>query len=161
MASKNYSREEAGMDDPVPCRRLVSGSVYGVAMATVVFVDETTSGSPVRQWGMDVTEERVTLRELIRRRIHHEVAEFNAAGTAVFRGLVQPSSAERTPDGYRLRPGHPVDPDEQFARAVEAFGRNGFVVLVSDHQVLSLDEEIDLARDSELTFLKLVALVGG
>jgi hypothetical protein len=110
---------------------------------------------------MDVTEERVTLRELIRRRIHQEVAEFNAAGTAMFRGLVQPSSAERTPDGYRLRPGHRVDPDEQFARAVEAFGRNGFVVLVSDHQVLSLDEEIDLARDSELTFLKLVALVGG
>jgi hypothetical protein len=130
-------------------------------MATVMFVDEATNGSHVRQWGMDVTEERVALRELIRRRIHQEVAEFNAAGTAMFRGLVRPSSAERTPDGYRLRPGHRVDPDEQFARAVEAFGRNGFVVLVSGRQVLSLDEEIDLARDAELTFLKLVALVGG
>jgi hypothetical protein len=74
--------------------------------------------------------------------------EFNAAGTAVFRSLVQSSPAERTPNGYRLRPGRPIDPDEQFARAVEAFGRNGFVALARDRQVLSLDEEIDLAGDA-------------
>lgn len=139
----------------------VGGSVYAAAVATVMFVDETTGGGRAGQWGMEVAEERVTLRELIRRRIYREVLEFNAAGTAVFRGLVQPSPAERTPNGYRLRPGRPIDPDEQFARAVEAFGRNGFVVLARDHQVLSLDEEIDLAGDAELTFLKLVPLVGG
>lgn len=110
---------------------------------------------------MEAAEDRVTLRELIRRRIDQEVAEFNAAGTAIFRGLVRPSPAERTQDGYRLRPGRRVDPDEQFARVVEAFGRNGFVVLVGDHQVLSLDEEIDLAGNAELTILKLVPLVGG
>jgi len=110
---------------------------------------------------MEVAEERVTLRELIRRRICQEVAEFNAAGTAMFRGLVQPSPAERTPDGYRLRPGRRIDPHEQFTRAVEAFGRNGFVVLSRDHQILGLDEEIDLARDAEVTFLKLVPLIGG
>jgi hypothetical protein len=139
----------------------VTGWVYGVAVATVMFVDETTGGGRTGEWGMEVAEEWVTLRELIRRRIDQEVAEFNAAGTAIFHGLVQPSPAERTPDGYRLRPGRRVDPDEQFARAVEAFGRNGFVVLAHDHQVLSLDEEIDLAGDAELTFLKLVPLVGG
>jgi len=38
---------------------------------------------------------------------------------------------------------------------------NGFVVLVGDHQVLSLDEEIDLAGNAELTILKLVPLTGG
>ena len=139
----------------------VGGWVYRVAVATVMFVDETTGGGRTGQRGMEVAEDRVTLRELIRRRIHQEVEEFNAAGTAMFRGLVQPSPAERTPDGYRLRPGRRIDPDEQFARAVEAFGRNGFVVLARDHQVLSLDEEIDLARTAELTFLELVPLIGG
>jgi hypothetical protein len=139
----------------------VSGWVYAAAVATVMFVDETTGGGRTCQWSMEVAEELVTLRQLIRRRIYQEVAEFNSAGTAIFRGLVQPSPAERTRDGYRLRPGHRIDPDEQFARAVEAFDRNGFVVLARDHQILSLDEEIDLTGVAELTFLKLVALVGG
>jgi hypothetical protein len=74
---------------------------------------------------------------------------------------VQPSGAERVLNGYRVKPGRRVDPEEQFTRAVDAFGRNGFVVLTADRQIESLDEEIDLARDDELTFLKLVPLVGG
>ena len=145
----------------ITAHRFVGGWVYAVAVATVMFIDEATGGGRAGQWGMEVAEQRVTLRELIRRRIRQEAAEFNAAGTAMFRGLVQPSPAERTPDGYRLRPGRRIDPDEQFARAVEAFGRNGFVVLARDHQILSLDEEIDLEGGAELTFLKLVPLVGG
>ena len=44
---------------------------------------------------------------------------------------------------------------------VEAFGRNGFVVLVDDRQVEELDEDIELALGTEVTFLKLVPLVGG
>jgi hypothetical protein len=58
----------------------VSGRVYGVAVTTVMFVDETTGGGRTGEWGMEVADERVTLRELIRRRIDQEVAEFNAAG---------------------------------------------------------------------------------
>lgn len=149
--------------DPAPLMAagFVGGWIYAGAVATVTFVDEVTGGGRAGQWVMEAAEDRVTLRELIRRRINQEIAEFNAAGTAIFRGLVRPSPAERTPDGYRLRPSRRVDPDEEFARAVEAFGRNGFVVLVGDHQVLSLDEEIDLAGNAELTILKLVPLVGG
>ena len=45
--------------------------------------------------------------------------------------------------------------------AETAFSRNGFVVLVGDRQIEELDEEVDLRRDTEVTFLKLVALVGG
>lgn len=50
-------------------RRFVSGWVYAAAVATVMFVDETTGGGRTGQWGMEVAEERVPLRELIRRRI--------------------------------------------------------------------------------------------
>ena len=45
--------------------------------------------------------------------------------------------------------------------AVEAFSRNGFVVLVDDRQVESLDAVLDVSRRTEITFLKLVPLVGG
>ncbi len=140
-------------------------------VTVVTFVDETTGGGDTGRWGLELPEQRVTLRELIRRRIYQEAAEFNAAqssaaessaaGRTEFRGLVQPAGTERTLTGYRVKQGRRIDPEKQFTRAVEAFGRNGFAVLTADRQLLSLDEEIDLAQDAELTFLKLVPLVGG
>jgi hypothetical protein len=130
-------------------------------MAMVSFVDETTSGGRGAAWAMEIFEERLALRELIRRRVHQEVAEHNAAQSQVFRGLVQPTDAEATLNGYRLPRARHIDADRQFALAVTAFGRNAFVVLVGDRQVEELDDIVDLHRDTEVTFLKLVALVGG
>ncbi|MFI9366452.1 hypothetical protein ACIG5E_36175 [Kitasatospora sp. NPDC053057] len=131
-------------------------------MATVIFVDETTSGARRDAWRLPVAEERLTLRELIRRRVHREVAEHNAGRPGVFHGLVQPTPAERTLDGHRQpEADRAVDPERQFLSAVEAFGRNGFLVLVGDRQVEELDAELDLRADTEVSFLKLVPLVGG
>ncbi|TCB99976.1 hypothetical protein E0H26_03990 [Micromonospora zingiberis] len=111
---------------------------------------------------MQIFEERLTLRELIRRRIHQEVAEHNAATPAPRRLLVQPTSTERALNGEPAERSHRrLDAARQIALAEEAFRRNGFVVLVGDHQVEELDDEVDLRRDTEVTFLKLVPLVGG
>lgn len=41
-------------------------------MGTVTFVDETTSGSRGDGWGLEIVEERLTVRELIRRRVFQE-----------------------------------------------------------------------------------------
>lgn len=109
-----------------------------------MFVDETTAGGRSGGWGMEIAEERLALRELIRRRIFQEVAE-EAAGR-----LVRPAK-----EGGR------VDPQAQTEAAYAAFGRNGFLVLVGDRQITDLDEVIDLPLGTEVSFLKLVALVGG
>ncbi|MEV4459405.1 hypothetical protein [Microbispora sp. NPDC049633] len=130
-------------------------------MVRVSFVDETTSGERREAWHLEIFEERITLREIIRRRIFQEVAEHNATRPEVFRGLVQPGDTERTLNGHRVHAHRRVDAEEQFAKAVEAFGRNGFLVLVDDRQVEDLDAEIALRIDTEITFLKLVPLVGG
>src|SRR5688572_32538934 len=130
-------------------------------MATVTFVDETTAGERSDGWHLEIFEERLALREVIRRRVFQEVAEHNARGAEVFRGLVQPTGTEQVLNGYRLREPRRVDPEDQFDRAVEAFSRNGFVVLVDDRQVEELDTVIDLSMGTEITFLKLVPLVGG
>ncbi|MCX4780574.1 hypothetical protein [Streptomyces sp. NBC_01264] len=124
-------------------------------MGSVIFVDETTAGGRGDGWGMEIAEERLALRELIRRRIFQEVAEggaaqSGAAATAAGSRLVRPAAADR-----------PVDPQAQTEAALAAFGRNGFLVLVGDRQITDLDEEIDLPLGTEVTFLKLVALVGG
>lgn len=130
-------------------------------MALVSFVDETTSGERHDAWGLEIFEERLSLRELIRRRVFQEVAEFNARQPELFNGLVQPTGAERALNGFRVRKGSKVDAETQFTKAVDAFNGNGFVVLVADRQVEELDDEIELARNVEVTFLKLVPLVGG
>ncbi|MCJ0870214.1 hypothetical protein [Streptomyces sp. AP-93] len=111
-----------------------------------MFVDETTAGGRCDGWGMEIAEEGLVLRELIRRRIFREVAESEAAGSR----LVRPA-----------KEGGPVDPRAQVEAALAAFGRNGFLVLVGDRQITDLDQEIDLPPGTEVTFLKLVALVGG
>jgi hypothetical protein len=130
-------------------------------MATVTIVDETTSGDRGAGWGIEIAEERLTVGELIRRRVFQEVAEYNARRPRVFQGLVQPEDAERVLNGYALRTPRRIDPEAQTALALKAFAGNGFLVLVGDRQVTGPDEEIDLVLGTEVTFLKLVALVGG
>lgn len=127
-------------------------------VSTVIFLDETTGGPRADGCALEIFEERLTLRELIRRRVYQEVAEFNANPLGRFRGLVQPGATERALNGDRTR--H-IDWQRQYEAAIEAFGRNGFVVLVGDRQITDLDAEVDLGRDIEITFLKLVPLVGG
>jgi hypothetical protein len=130
-------------------------------MTAVRFVDETTAGERSAGWIMEIFEERLTLRELIRRRIYQEVAEHNAAPRKVFRGLVQPTAVEAALNGQRSDEPRRIDPERQVELATAAFARNGFVVLVGDRQVEELDDLVELRRDTEVTFLKLVALVGG
>lgn len=130
-------------------------------MGMVTFVDETTSGDRGVGWGIEIAEERLALRELIRRRVFQEVAEYNARTPGVFQGLVQPKDTERVLNGYALRTPRRIDPEAQSELALKAFAGNGFLVLVGERQVTDLDEEIELVLGTEVTFLKLVALVGG
>ena len=59
----------------------------------------------------------------------------------------------------RARP--KIDWEAQYARAIEAFTRNGFFVLVDDQQLESLDDEIFVRPGTAISFVKLVPLVGG
>ncbi|MDQ0844611.1 hypothetical protein [Streptomyces sp. V1I6] len=97
-------------------------------MAMVTFVDETTSGDRRDALGLPVAEERLALRELIRRRVFQETAE---------------------------------GAQEAYERALAAFGSNGFLVLVGERQLTDLDERVDITASTEVTFLRLVPLVGG
>ncbi|MEU8847107.1 hypothetical protein AB0C70_12905 [Streptomyces sp. NPDC048564] len=130
-------------------------------MGIVTFVDETTSGGRSDGGGIEITEERLTVRELIRRRVFQEVAEYNARTPEVFQGLVQPQDTERVLNGYAVRTRRRMDPEAQTEQALKAFAGNGFLVLVGDRQVTELDDQIEVGLGTEITFLKLVALVGG
>jgi hypothetical protein len=123
--------------------------------------DDTLSGEHTHSLSLAFPTERTTVRELIRRRVYEEVQEYNARQPEHFRGLVQPTDAERTLNGYRLRVARKIDWKAQYEAALKAFKSNGFFLLVDDRQPESLDEEIDLRLSTEVTFVRLVPLVGG
>jgi len=89
------------------------------------------------------------------------VQDYNQKEPEYFRGLVEPSAAERALNGYKLKERRKIDWEEQFKQAQEAFDRNGFFVLVGDRQAESLDEQFNVTVDMEVSFVKLVPLVGG
>jgi hypothetical protein len=66
-----------------------------------------------------------------------------------------------TLNGYKLRGQKEIDWEQQFQRALQAFERNGFFVLVGDKQAMKLEEEFDVKVDTEISFVKLTPLVGG
>ena len=123
--------------------------------------DETLFGAKSDAVTLDFLNEKITVQELIRERVYEEVRLYNATTPEYFRGLVQPTDAEQTLNGSRLRERRRVDWETQYRLALEAFGRNGFFILVNDRQVESLYETVALTPTTQVSFVKLVPLVGG
>ena len=127
----------------------------------VKLVDQTTDGQATHALMVEFFKTRITAEELIRKRVTDEVRDYNRAKPGYFKGLVQPTDAEQTLNGYKLRKERMIDADKQSEMALQAFQENRFLVLVGDRQVQRLDEEIELALDTQVSFVKLVPLVGG
>lgn len=123
--------------------------------------DITNLGDAQPGWVLDIVTEHITVRELIRRRVYQEVKDYNIHKPEYFRGLVQPTEAEQTLNGYRLAKPRQLDWEQQAELAIAAFLANGFIILVGDHQVTELEQEIEIALADTVTFLRLVPLVGG
>ena len=143
-------------------------------MATLTIRDETASGQATNELTLDVLDETITVRELIRSRVYQEVQDHNrrlADSPAVpFNGLVTPRDEERVLNakagGSPGTAGLPkrtreIDWRPQFEVACAAFERNGFFILVDDRQAESLDDTITIRHDTQVSFVRLMPLVGG
>ena len=127
----------------------------------MTITDATPSGEKLRTFTLDSLTERMSVREIIRARIWQEVRDYNRDTEQIFQGLIQPTDSAKVQGGYRLKKPRPIDWNEQFARACEAFERNGFFLLVADRQADSLDEVFEVRVETEVQFVKLTPLVGG
>lgn len=131
-------------------------------MATTLQLRDTDlSGQTLHEWSLEFLTDHVDVRELIRSRVYQEVQDYNQKKPQVFRGLVAPTDAEATLNGFRLRSPRQIDWKEQFKRAIEAFEKSQVLILVNDRQVQSLEEQITIAPKTDVSFLRLTPLVGG
>lgn len=120
-------------------------------MTTITLTDEQGIGNKTLTKPFDVAQDSLTLLELLRLRVYGEAEAYNAEENAAFSGLVQPEGG----------PKRRVDAEAQFHKAIEAFERRAFIVLVDDEQVDGLETVLNVTSRTRVTFLKLVPLVGG
>jgi hypothetical protein len=133
---------------------------------TLTVRDETTAGNVYHERPLEFPTERITVRELIRERVYQEVQDFNRQhNERVFRGLVQPTDSERIVNGkrteYRMKTDREIEWKPQFEKAIEAFDRNGYFILIDDKQAGSLEQEFAVGHGTLVSFVKLTQLVGG
>jgi len=123
--------------------------------------DESTLGDTPYEVVVEFPVEKITVRELIRNRVFTEVHNYNETEPAYFRGLVAPSDAENTLNGFKLKKNRKIDWRVQYKAVLDAFEKQQYLILIDDRQAESLREEIFITTLTKISFLKLVPLVGG
>lgn len=129
--------------------------------ATITIKDETSAGKILNEISILLKTSTVTVKEIIEARVIHEVNVYNNKLPEYFKGLVQPTHAEKTLNGFRMRERKKVDVEKQIYIALDAFQKNGYFVLVDDKQVDSLDQEVIIKSNTVVSFVKLTPLIGG
>jgi hypothetical protein len=123
--------------------------------------DETFNGKVLHELDLEFKSERVTVKDIISERVSREVERYNNKLPEYFNGLVEPSDAEKTINGYRLKNRKRIDAEKQVYVALDAFQKNGYFVLIDNIQSESLDQEVLLKAGTKISFIKLTPLVGG
>ena len=114
----------------------------------------------------------ITIRELIAVRVDLELeAHRDREAEARSRAMPGVSSRELQLNGAEkaLRPsvfracgsGEPVARDRMIEAAEQGFLRNRFFILLDDRQAERLDDQLELDKTGEVTFLQLTPLQGG
>jgi hypothetical protein len=130
-------------------------------MIALTIKDESMTGVVHNTVDLRFASELVTVKDIIEARVTAEVEKYNDSLTGYFNGLIQPTEAERTLNGYKMRERKRIDAEKQVFIALDAFQKNAFFVLVNDRQAESLEERVTLRADSSVSFVKLTPLVGG
>ena len=128
---------------------------------TVIIRDETAGGKVLTGIPVTFNSELTTVKDIIHARVQAEVETYNQKLPEYFQGLVQPTDAEQTLNGYRLKERRRVDAEKQCFIALDAFLKNGYFILVDDIQAESLEQMISINSNTSISFVKLTPLVGG
>jgi hypothetical protein len=127
----------------------------------VTIHDQTPTGQRTHSFTLDFMTPHVTVRQLIRSRVYQEAEDYNATKGPTFQGLVQPTDTDVTPTGFKMNKPRELNWKTQFEKALEAFQRGGFHILLDDKKLDRLDTEVDLNPNAQITFIKHAPVIGG
>ncbi len=130
-------------------------------MFTLTITDETFTGKILNTISLNFEKELVTIEQIITQRVTKEVEDYNANLSEYFNGLIVPTDAEKSLNGYKIKDRKAIDAERQVYIALDAFQKNGFFVLVDNRQAETLKDEVLLNAQTQVSFIKLTPLVGG
>lgn len=130
-------------------------------MHLITIKDETIGGDILNEIKIRIDRESIKVKDLIASRVTAEVDAYNDRLPEYYNGLVKPSDAEQTLNGYKMKNRKKVDAEKQVYIALEAFQSNGFFILVDDTQCEDLEQEVLVNENTSISFLKLTPLIGG
>lgn len=127
--------------------------------ALLRLIDESPGATPVEVGTLKLASERVTVREVIRRRLADEEERLKANRSLLsFQGRQKVQTREAILNQARAPGGNIDDELEKFCRTIE---QQKLIVLFNDRQLSDPDAEISVTGEEEMTFLQLVPLQGG
>ena len=128
---------------------------------TITIKDETFTGKILNEISLNFEDESVTVKDIIEQRVLQEVEIYNQKQTGYFNGLIEPTLAEKTLNGYKLKPHKIIDSEKQVYVALDAFVKNGYFILIDNIQSENLEQEVILSKTTAISFIKLTPLIGG
>ncbi len=130
-------------------------------MHKVTISDETSSGDILSTLELAFAAECITLKDLISARVTQEVEAYQN-DTENEQSLVRLSNKEKVLNAtLRIRKSNDIDIEKQIYIALSGFQQNAFFVIVNDTQVENLEDEIMIGKETTVSFIKLIPLVGG
>jgi hypothetical protein len=127
----------------------------------IIILDEQLNGSITNQFEIEIENDTISIQELIEKRVTQEVENYNNKLPEYYKGLVEPTDAEKTLNGFKLKKRQLIDTEKQVYVALEAFQKNSFFILVDNRQIEELNQEIKINKHSKISFVKLTPLIGG
>ncbi|NTS76227.1 hypothetical protein HR060_05040 [Catenovulum sp. SM1970] len=129
-------------------------------MISLKMRDESSSGQIYQEFELSFEHIQISVKDLIVERVYQEVIAFNQKATNRKSLLVAPSAEEKMLN-QALSSKAKVNPEKQIEIALNAFKNNAYFILVDDLQVDNLEQVIDIKKDTDICFVKLVQLIGG
>ena len=141
-------------------------------MSAVLKVIDKHLGKPEEpSFELRLVSERITARELIRRRVDDEISQVRkgllecsgrGGSGRSFLIRLEPGCVEAALNRPRQAPEPPaMEPAVEAEAAFEAFGARRYILLFDGRQVEDLDENLIVTPGSEAVFYRLTPLVGG
>lgn len=124
---------------------------------------ETFAGKILDKIALEIHQESLTVAELIRLKVEQEVKQHNETLLKENQGF-QNATEQRLNQSANYPPQIQrklADPEKEAYRAWEAFQNNQVFLLIDKKQAESLEQEILLSKDTQISFMELMPLVGG
>ena len=129
----------------------------------VLIKEETFAGKILDKITLEINQEILTVGELIAFKVEDAVARHNKQVETEQQGFIHENEAQLNSKlhTHNFVNRQKVDKEQEVYKAWQAFKENQMLVMVDNHQVTDLEEEIVMNEYTDLSFIRLPHMVGG